>query len=181
MKRVVVGIAACLLLGVLALARLTGPACGCSRFNYIGLGDLVRASPGTSIGLISVTTGDRENRSNPTTGDTETSIRVAATSWVGTIPTTLWINAGDLSFSGLSLGAFQPGTRWVVSVRDADGRMGRYPLPVVGDTARIPWEHINADPKDPKPEAVNLDELRRMARSQPTGQRARPDPATRPG
>jgi hypothetical protein len=180
MKRVVVALTACLLLGGLAMARLTQPACGCTRFGHIGVRDLVHAFPGTSVGLISVTAVDRENRSNPTTGDTETSIRVAATNWVGTIPTTLWINDRDLSSSGLSLGAFQPGTRWVVRVQNADAAISSFPLPVVGDSVRIPWEYINADPKDAKPEVVNLDELRGMARRQPTGPRARPAPATRP-
>ena len=151
MKRAVVALTACLLLGGLAMARLTRPACGCTRLGHSGVRDLVHASPGMSVGLISVTTGDRENRSNPTTGDAETSIRVAATSWVATIPSTLWINAGDLSLSGLSLAAFRPGTQWELRVQNADAAMSADPLPVVGDSARIPWEHMNADPKDPRP------------------------------
>lgn len=65
MKRAVVALTACLLLGGLAMAWLTRPACGCTRFAYIGVRDLVRASPGTSVGLISVTTRGGENRSNP--------------------------------------------------------------------------------------------------------------------
>jgi hypothetical protein len=162
MKRAVVALTACLLLGGLAMARLTGPACGCTRFAYVGLRDLVRASPGTSVGLILVTARGGENRSNPTTGDAESSIRVTATNWAGTIPTQLWVNAGAISLSGLSLPALRPGTQWVVRVQNADTTMSRYPLPVVGDTVRIPWDYMNADPKDPKPEVVNLDELRSM-------------------
>jgi hypothetical protein len=79
-----------------------------------------RIANGDGVGLISVTARGGENRSNPTTGDAESSIRVAATSWVGTIPTTLWINDGALSLSGLALPAFRPGTQWVVRVQNAD-------------------------------------------------------------
>jgi hypothetical protein len=164
MKRVVVGGAAFLLLGGLVWA-LTQPACGCTPFNYVGVRDLVYAYQGQSVGLISVTAVGGEVRST-SIGDAETSIRVAATSWVGTVPTTLWVNDRDLSLSGLSVAAFGPGTQWVVRVRDADAAMSTYPLPVVGDTVWIPWEHISAaDPEDPKPEVVNLDALRGMARS----------------
>jgi hypothetical protein len=113
MTRVVVGITPCLLLGGLVLAWLTRPACGCTRYGYVGMRDLVHAYPGMSVGMVSVTAGGGGNR------------------------------------------------------------------PVAGDSVRIPWGHINADPDGPKPEVVNLDALRSMARSQSTGRRARPDPTTR--
>jgi hypothetical protein len=90
-----------------------------------------------------------------------------ATSWVGTVPTTLWIKADDdLSPSELSLAAFRPGMQWVVRVQNADAGMSNYPLPVVGNTARLPWWHINYDVEGPGPNVVNLDALRGMARSQ---------------
>jgi hypothetical protein len=54
----------------------------------------------------------------------------------------------------------------VVRVQNVDAGMSGHPLPVVGDTVRIPWQHIAADPEGPKPEVVNLDELRGMARRQ---------------
>jgi hypothetical protein len=164
-KRVVAGVAATLLLSALAMA-LIQPACGCSSFSYVGVSDLVRAYPGLSVGLVTVTAGGGEVRTNPATGGTETSIRVAPISWVGTVATMLWVTDDTLSSSGLSLAAFRPGTQWVVRVQNADAAMSHHPLLVVGDTVRIPWEHLAADPEGPKPEVVNLDELRGMARRQ---------------
>jgi hypothetical protein len=165
MKWVVAGVAATLLLSGLAMA-LIQPTCGCSPFSYVGVSDLVRAYPGESVGLVTVTAGGGEVRINPTTGGAETSIRVAPSSWVGTVPTTLWANDGNLSSSGLSVEAFQPGTQWMVRVQNTDAGMSAHPLSVVGDTVRIPWEHVAADSEGPKPEVVNLHALRGMARRQ---------------
>ena len=55
-----------------------------------------------------------------------TSIRVAPTSWVGTVPTTLWVDGGVVDHptdgrlrtvraSGFAPEAFRPGTRWAVA------------------------------------------------------------------
>jgi hypothetical protein len=66
----------------------------------------------------------------------------------------------------VAMAAFRPGTQWVVRVQNADAGMSNYPLPVVGNTARLPWWHINYDVEGPGPNVVNLDALRGMARSQ---------------
>lgn len=63
-------------------------------------------------------------------------------------------------------GGVPAGTQWVVRVQNASAGMSGHPLPIVGDTVRIPWEHIAADPEGPQPEVVNLDALRGMARRQ---------------
>jgi hypothetical protein len=165
MKRIV-GVAACLLLGAFLLVWLTPSACACSRFQTFKMSDLVLTSPELSVGLVTVMAGGGEVRTNPTTGGAETSIRVAVTNWVGTVPTTLWVNEDYVSSSGLSLEAFRPGTQWVVRVHNADAGIGRHPLPVVGNTVRLPWKYIKGDVEGPTPEVVNLDELRGMARKQ---------------
>ena len=169
MKRiVVVGVGACLLLVASLLVWLSPSTCACTRLAPFKISSFVDANREWSVGLVTVTAGGGEVRTNPTIGGAETSIRVAATSWVGTVPTTLWINEDHVSLSGLSLEAFRPGTQWVVDVRNADAGMGRHPLPVVGNTVRLPWKHIRGDVEGPTPEVVNLDELRGMARSQPS-------------
>ena len=170
MKRMVVEAAVCLLLVGLAMELLKPTACACTQPRgpaTFEASTLVHASRGGSVGLVTVTAGGGQVRTNPTTGEAETSIRVAATSWVGTVPTTLWVNEDHISSSGLSLEAFRPGTQWVVTVKNADAGMRSYPLPVVGDTVRLPWKQLVGDGVDgPKPEVMNLDVLRGMARRQ---------------
>jgi hypothetical protein len=73
----------------------------------------------------------------------ETSIKVAPTSWVGTVPTTLWVDGGVVDHptkgrlmtvraAGFAPQAFRPGTQWVVQVRNADAWMPNHPRPDVG-------------------------------------------------
>ena len=173
MKRMVVEAAVCLLLVGLAMAWLNPPrACGCIRPRSAADFDVsffVRTPGGSgwSVGLVTVTAGGGEVRTNPTTGDVETSIRVAATSWVGTVPTRLWVDEDDdLSSSGLPLAAFRPGTHWVVKVKNADAGIRNYPLPVVGDTVRLPWKQLVGEVDGPKREVVNLEMLRGIAQRQ---------------
>jgi len=120
----------------------------------------------------------------------QTSIKVAPDSWVGTVPTTLWVDGGVVDHptygrlrtvraAGFAPEAFQRGTNWVVQVRNADAWMPNHPLPVVGNTVRIPVTAADdIDGGDPK--VVNLDALRSRAErwSPPstTGRRSPPEP-----
>ena len=94
MSRISVGAAATVLLGgfLMALALpQPRPACGCTLAWPGKISDLVRVGPELSVGLVTVTAGGGEVRTNAITGEVETSVTVAPTSWVGTIPTTLWV------------------------------------------------------------------------------------------
>ena len=53
-----------------------------------------------------------------------------------------------------------------VKVKNADAGMRSYPLPVVGDTVRLPWKHLVGEVDGPKREVVNLDVLRGIAQRQ---------------
>ena len=90
MKRILIGIATTLFLGWFVVVS-TLPACACSPLRSVSLRALVRPGPGWSVGLVTVTAGGGEIRTNPSTGRSETAIRVAPASWVGTLPTTLWV------------------------------------------------------------------------------------------
>jgi hypothetical protein len=181
MRRISVGLAATVLLGGFMVAAFQPrPACGCTLSQPVRISRLVRASPGWSVGLVMVTAGGGEVRTNPTSGAVETSVEVAPTSWVGTVPSTLWVT-NDVGHrppkrllrtvvpsSRPSLAAFRPGTQWVVRVRNADAWMSGRALPVVGDIVRIPFERVividDVDGADPM--QVSLDALRGSARRQ---------------
>jgi hypothetical protein len=90
MRRIVVGVAAVLVLGGFVMAS-TRQACGCTPARPVKVSAHVRVIPGWSVGLVTVTAGGGEVRTNPTNGGVETSVKVAPTSWVGTVPTTLWV------------------------------------------------------------------------------------------
>jgi hypothetical protein len=187
MRRIVVGVAAGLLLGGSAIAS-SPPACADTFIKGLKVSHLVRPTPGWSVGLITVTAGGGKVRHDENYM-AETSIKVAPTSWVGTVPTTLWVTGGvvdhpsdgplrTVTASGFAPEAFRPGTQWVVQVRDADAWMPNYPLPVVGSTVRIPIPAADdVDGGDPK--VVNLDALRSKAErwSPPstTGRRSPPE------
>jgi hypothetical protein len=188
MRRIVVGVAAGLLLGGSAIAS-SPPACADTFIKGLKVSHLVRPTPGWSVGLITVTAGGGKVRHDESYM-AETSIKVAPTSWVGTVPTTLWVTGGvvdhpsdgplrTVTASGFAPEAFRPGTQWVVQVRDADAWMPNHPLPVVGNTVRIPIPAADdIDGGDPK--VVNLDALRSRAErwSPPstTGRRSPPEP-----
>jgi hypothetical protein len=187
MRRIVVGVAAGLLLGGSAIAS-SPPACADTFIKGLKVSHLVRPTPGWSVGLITVTAGGGKVRHDENYM-AETSIKVAPTSWVGTVPTTLWVTGGvvdhpsdgplrTVTASGFAPEAFRPGTQWVVQVRDADAWMPNHPLPVVGNTVRIPIPAADdIDGGDPK--VVNLDALRSKAErwSPPstTGRRSPPE------
>ena len=191
MRRIVVGVAAGLLLGGSAIASIP-PACADTFIKGLKVSHFVRATPGFSVGLVTVTAGGGKVRHDENYM-AETSIKVAPTSWVGIVPTTLWITGGvvdhpsdgplrTVTASGFAPEAFRPGMQWVVQVRTADAWMSNHPLPVVGDTVRIPWPAAdNIDGGDPK--VVNLDALRGKAEqwSPPstTGRRPPPEPQHR--
>jgi hypothetical protein len=181
MRRISVGLAATVLFGWFMIALFQPrTACGCTLARPAQISQLVRARPGWSVGLVTVTAGGGEVRTNPTTGGVETSVTVAPTSWVGTVPSTLWVtnDVGHrppkrllrtvVSSSRPSLEAFRPGTQWVVRVRNVDAWMSGRALPVVGDIARIPFERVividDVDGADPM--EVSLDALRASARRQ---------------
>lgn len=188
MRRIVVGLAAALLLGGSAIASIP-PACADTFVKGLKVSQLVRVSPGWSVGLVTVTARDGKVRHDEDYM-AETSIKVAPTSWVGTVPTTLWVDGGIVDHptkgrlrtvraAGFAPEAFRPGTRWVVQVRNADAWMPNHPLPVVGNTVRIPIPAADdVDGGDPK--VVNLDALRGKAeRSSPpstAGRRPPPGP-----
>jgi hypothetical protein len=90
MRRIVVGAAALLLLGGLAM-WWTQPACGCTLLGPVRISNLVGVPPGWSVGLVTVTAGGGEVRTSPINGEVETSVTVAPASWVGSVPTTLWV------------------------------------------------------------------------------------------
>jgi len=190
-RRIVVGVAAGLLLGGSAIASIP-PACADTFIKGLKVSHLVRATPGFSVGLVTVRAGGGKVRHDENYM-AETSIKVAPTSWVGTVPATLWITGGvvdhptdgplrTVGASGFAPEAFRPGTRWVVQVRNADAWMSNHPLPVVGNTVRIPWPAVDdIDGGDSK--VVSLDALRgRAERSSPpstAGRRPPPEPQHR--
>jgi hypothetical protein len=171
MRRIVVWVAAGLLLGGSAIASIP-PACADTFIKGLKVSHFVLATPGWSVGLVTVTAGGGKVRHDENYM-AETSIKVAPTSWVGTVPTTLWVDGGVVDHptdgrlmtvraSGFAPEAFRPGTQWVVQVRNADAWMPNHPLPVVGNTVRIPW--LAADDIDGgDPTVVNLDALRARA------------------
>jgi hypothetical protein len=187
MRRIVVGLAAGLLLGGSAIVSIP-PACADTFIKGLKVSHFVRATPGFSVGLVTVTAGGGKVRHDENYM-AETSIKVAATSWVGTVPTTLWVRGGVINHptkgllrtvgsSGPSPEAFRPGTQWVVQVRNADAWMPNHPLPVVGNTVRISVPAADdVDGGDPK--VVSLDALRgRAERPSPpstTGRRSPPE------
>ena len=173
MRRIVVGVAAGLLLGGSAIAS-SRPACADTFIKGLKVSHFVLATPGLSVGLVTVTAGGGKVRHDENYM-AETSIKVAATSWVGTVPTTLWVRGGVINHptkgllrtvgsSGPSPEAFRPGTQWVVQIRTADAWMTNHPLPVVGNTVRIPRGIPATDDIDGgDPKVVNLDALRGRA------------------
>jgi hypothetical protein len=175
MRRIAVGVVALLLLGWLAVAWIS-PACGCTRLGPLRLSNLVGVDQEWSVGLVTVTAGGGEVRTNPR--GVETSVKVAPTSWVGTVPSTLWVTdeVGHHPIKRLlrmgsssarpSLEAFRPGTQWVVRVQNADAWMGSLPLLVVGNTVRVPKGDFIDDVDGADPKVVDLDALRGMARRQ---------------
>jgi hypothetical protein len=188
MKRIVVGVAAGLLLGGSAIASIPA-ACADTFIRGLKVSHFVRATPGFSVGLVTVTAGGGKVRHDENYM-AETSIKVVPTSWVGTVPTTLWVRGGvvdhptkgllrTVGSSGPSPEAFRPGTQWVVQVRNADGWMSPHPLPVVGNTVRIPRGIPAADDVDGgDPKVVSLDALRGRAEmwSPPPTAGRRPSP-----
>jgi hypothetical protein len=171
MRRIIVGVAAGLLLGGSAIASIP-PACADTFIRGLKVSHFVGATPGlSSVGLVTVTAGGGKVRHDENYM-AETSIKVVPTSWVGTVPTTLWVRGGVVDHptegllrtfgaSGPSPEAFRPGTQWVVQVRNADGWMSPHPLPVVGNTVRIPRGIPAADDVDGgDPKVVSLDALR---------------------
>jgi hypothetical protein len=188
MRRIVIGVAAGLLLGGSAIASIP-PACADTYPTDLKVSRFVRPTAGWSVGLVTVTAGGGKVRHDEDYM-AETSIKVAPTSWVGTVPTTLWVDGGVVDHptkgrlmtvraAGFAPQAFTPGTRWVVQVRNADAWMPNHPLPVVGNTVRIPIPAADdIDGGDPK--VVNLDALRSRAErwSPPstTGRRSPPEP-----
>ena len=191
MRRIVVGLAAGLLLGGSAIASIP-PACADTFIKGLKVSHFVRVSAESPVGLVTVKAGGGKVRHDENYM-AETSVEVAATSWVGTLPTTLWVRGGVVNHptkgllrtvgsSGPSPEAFRPGTQWVVQVRTADAWMSPHPLPVVGNTVRIPWPAADdIDGGDPK--VVSLDALRgRAERSSPpstAGRRPPPEPQHR--
>lgn len=188
MRRIVVGVVAGLLLGGSAIAS-SPPACADTFIKGLKVSHLVRVGPGWSVGLVTVTAGGGKVRHDEDYM-AETSVEVAPTSWVGTVPTTLWVDGGVVDHptkgrlmtvraAGFAPQAFRPGTQWVVQVRNANAWMPNHPLPVVGNTVRIPIPAADdIDGGDPK--VVNLDALRSRAgrRSPPStaGRRPLPEP-----
>jgi hypothetical protein len=186
MRRIVVGLAAGLLLGGSAIASIP-PACADTFIKGLKVSQLVRVSPGWSVGLVTVTAGGGKVRHDEDYM-AETSIKVAPTSWVGTVPTTLWVDGGVVDHptkgrlmtvraSGFAPEAFGPGTRWVVQVRNADAWMPNHALPVVGNAVRIPIPAADdVDGGDQK--VVNLAALRDRAErwSRPSTAGGRPPP-----
>jgi hypothetical protein len=191
MRRIVVGVAAGLLLGGSAIAS-SPPACADTYPRGLKVSHLVRVSPGWSVGLVTVTAGAGKVRHDEDYM-AETSIKVDPTSWVGTVPTTLWVDGGVVDHptrgllrtvraAGFAPEAFRPGTQWVVQVRDADAWMPNHPLPVVGNTVRIPVPAADdVDGGDAK--VVNLDALRSRAErwSPPSTAGRRPPPEPQHG
>jgi hypothetical protein len=172
MRRIVVGLAAGLLLGGSAIASIP-PACADTFIKGLKVSHLVRATPGFSVGLVTVMAGGGKIRHDENYM-AETSIKVVPTSWVGTVPRTLWVRGGvvdhptkgllrTVGSSGPSPEAFRPGTQWVVQVRTADAWMSPHPLPVVGDTVRFPGIPAADDVDGGDPKVVSLDALRRRA------------------
>lgn len=167
MRRIVVGLAAALLLGGSAIASIPS-ACADTFIKGLKVSHFVRVGPGWSVGLVTVTAGGGKVRHDEDYM-AETSIKVVPTSWVGTVPTTLWVDGGVVDHptdgrlrtvraAGFAPEAFRPGTQWVVQVRDADAWMPNHPLPVVGNSVRIP--RLAADDVDGgDPKVVNLDAL----------------------
>ena len=188
MKRIVVGVAAGLLLGGSAIAS-SPPACADTFRRDLKVSHLVRPTPGWSVGLVTVTEGGGKVRHDENYM-AETSIKVVPISWVGTVPTTLWVDGGVVDHptdgplrtvraSGFAPEAFTPGTQWVVQVRDADAWMPNHPLPVAGNTVRIPVPAADdIDGGDPK--VVSLDALRgraeRWSPASTAGRRPPPEP-----
>jgi hypothetical protein len=173
MRRIVVGVAALLLVGGSVLAW-TSQACACSRVGPFRLSNVVHVDQGWSIGLVTVTAGGGQVRTNPR--GVETSVKVAPTSWVGTVPSTLWVTDEgaphpikrllrmESSSARSSVAAFRPGTQWVVRVQNADAWMGSFRLLVVGNTVQVPKGNIIDDVDGADPTVVDLDALRAMAR-----------------
>jgi hypothetical protein len=188
MRRIIVGVAAGLLLAGSAIAS-SPPACADTFIKGLKVSHLVRPTPGWSVGLVTVTEGGGKVRHDENYM-AETSIKVVPISWVGTVPTTLWVDGGVVDHptdgplrtvraSGFAPEAFPPGTQWVVQVRDADAWMPNHPLPVVGNTVRISVPAADdVDGGDPK--VVSLDALRGRAerRSPPStaGRLSPPEP-----
>lgn len=192
MRRIVVGLAAGLLLGGSAIASIP-PACADTFIKGLKVSHFVRVSTGSSVGLVTVKAGGGKVRHDENYM-AETSIRVAATSWVGTVPATLWVRGGVINHptkgllrtvgsSGPSPEAFRPGTQWVVQVRNADAWMSPHPLPVVGDTVRILGIPAADDIDGGDPKVVSLDALRGRAErwSPPSTAGRRPPSEPQPG
>jgi hypothetical protein len=103
-------------------------------------------------------------------------VKVTSVTWTGDpLPATLWVDSDDINpptkgLQGTSssrrvpLERMTPGTRWVVIVRSADGRLSQA-LAVSGNTVlRIPAQsHVKDDIDGCDPKVVTLDQLRRGA------------------
>jgi hypothetical protein len=91
MRRIVVEVAAGLLVDGSAIAS-SPPACADTFPRGLKVSHLVRVSPGWSVGLVTAAGGGKVRHDEDYMA--ETSIKVAPTSWVGTMPTTLWVDGG---------------------------------------------------------------------------------------
>ena len=173
MRWVAVGVAAVLLLGWLVLVSAV-TACACSPMRPLMVSSYVRASPGWSVGRGHGDGGRRRSPHQPRkrqAGDLGQG-RSHQLGWNPT--TTLWfpddvvhhpperLLRTVISSPWSSLEDFRPGTQWVVRVHNEDGWwMSGAALPVVGNSARVPWEGRVIDYVDGgNPRKVSLDALR---------------------
>lgn len=167
MRRLVVGVAAGLLLCPLAIAS-SSTACAETRIRERTVSRLVARSPlWWSVGLITVEKGAGKLRL--LAEYVEVPVKVTSVTWTGDpLPATLWvdsdaINPGTSSNRWIPLERMTPGTRWFVIVRRTDGRL-RQALAVSGNTVLIPAPvHARDDVDGCDPKVVNLDQLRREA------------------
>jgi hypothetical protein len=168
MRRLVIGVAAGLLLCPLTIAS-SAPACASTRIQERMLSRLVvRPSLTWSVGLITVEQGGGKVRVRAK--QAETSVKVTSVTWTGdTLPTTLWVGGGVLgawwpgSTGPAPVARMTPGTQWVVSVSYADGHVS-HALAVSGNTVLVPAQlHAKDDVDGCDPAVVNLEALRRAA------------------
>ena len=168
MRRLVIGVAAGLLLCPLTIAS-SGPACPSTRIRERTLSQLVvRPSLTWSVGLITVAQGGGKLRVRAK--QAETSVKVTSVTWTGdTLPTTLWVGGGVLglrrtgSTGPTPVARMTPGTQWVVSVSYADGHVS-HALAVSGNTVLVPAQLRAKDDVDGfAPRVVNLHALPRTA------------------
>jgi hypothetical protein len=168
MRRLVIGVAAGLLLCPLTIAS-SSPACASTRIRERTLSRLVvRPSLTWSVGLITVKQGGGNVRVRAK--QLETSVKVTSVTWTEeALPTRLWVGEGVLGpwWSGSNRPApverMTPGTQWVVGVHSADGHVG-YALAVSRNAVLIPVQLRASDDVDGcDPKVVNPDVLRRTA------------------